>query len=321
MSRNVEKSEELKREILELVGRFGWFRMKEISRFIWRDTPGELAITYAYKFIQKLEQDEYVHLHKLEKKLGTVVILKRKARDFLRKNKVYVKPVNWEDWKPDRDFAHDVMTQSLFVTLALDSQLTDESMFYLTDRECRGATLESTNEVREWNGEVKVPDLIIKTKNGVLAIEVERAEKRGVENKRALVETLMTTNLFKAPYTYNKIKVDVVAVAYNPEQILERQIKNKFKEVKFKTIKVDNAKNIFFTVKNVMSQHGIEEMRAVVFKMKIEYGAVTSYELIDEMIKKERIYSFFNDKYETKDIDFDENIDFEEIYDFITFER
>lgn len=286
MSRNVAKSEAIQLEILTVVGRFGWMRIKEISLLIWNETAEDRALVYAYKFIKKLEAMQLVHLEKLPESAGTVVLLKIKGVAYLRNNHVEVTKVKVEGdkWIAPSTWKHDNLTSGLFVAIMNRKNLVVDNARYFTDRECKRMIPKSTNPILDYNGSIKSPDLIIETRLGILAIEIERSSKTGDGNKGTLVETLIKTNVYNAPYKYKSLEPNVVVIAYDIDQTIERVGKDK---------KLHHGKNIFFTVQKDLKKYNAKEIRVLIFEMTVRNFGVQSFRIIDEVLPVDEVHDYF----------------------------
>jgi hypothetical protein len=298
MSRNVAKSEAMQLEILTVVGRFGWMRLKEISMLIWKDTQEVMALTYAYKMIKKLETKQYVHLEKLEGEAGMAVLLTDIGIRFLSKNNVAVTKVKFQGdkWVPPSTWKHDVLTTGIFVSIMNRNNLVIDNARYLTDRECTRILPESTHPINDNNGLIKKPDLIIETNLGLLAIEIERAPKTGKANKEALVETLIKTNIHGAPYSYMSLRPNLVVIAYDKNQKHIRACKEK---------QLHHGKNIFHTVQEELKiknakyiekgeiENVVEKIRVLIFEMDVRNYGVQTFEIIDEILPVDEIRDYF----------------------------
>jgi hypothetical protein len=284
MAKNSNVSESNKIRCLILLGKFGWIRVQEIALFIWFNSKEKTRYQYAIKLVKRLEKSGLVYLQSLPEHGGTAVLLKPSGKkyvtDYLNKigkriklpllakadaSKDYV-------WNHGEEWKHDLIAQGLCAHLFQDKLGLQIVRFY-TDRECKLSILDSTNNVREFNGYRKIPDLLIRTEKAVLAIEVERSPKTGVKNKSPLIKTLIKTNQNdgEAPYKYHGLKPDLVVVAYEKDQI-------------YKGGKLDHYKNI----KNSLIEQGesIEETcETILFcmlELTIKNFGVTKYKYKEE---------------------------------------
>jgi hypothetical protein len=286
MSKNKERSHELKVKILTLIGRFGWLRINEIAKIVWPEAAQKNAFKYADLHLRRLEQVGYLQLEKLPEKGGTAATLLSKAIRFLRIEGVEVTKVAFNPHQPGSEWKHDLLTSSLFALLVNDSRYCQKDAKYMTDRECKRVRKDSTNEVLETNGKIKVPDLILQTdKWGLVAIEVERSPKSGTKNKEPLTRTLILTNTQEAPYIYGDLKPQLVLVAYDINQKTTRQGKE---------AKVSHGKNIFNTVGKQLSLFYVEKIRVIAIKMVVEKHAVVYYGVGDTHLNQEEIKVYFD---------------------------
>ena len=139
----------------------------------------------------------------------------------------------------------------------------------------------------DYNGEIKVPDLIIETVLwGVIAIEVERAPKTGTKNKAPLVKNMFLTNTQESPYKYGDLTPKFVALAFDRDQTVI---------VKGKTHRVDHEKNIFNTVFNKLSLFEVEKIRLIALKMTVNKHAVTHVMLEDSERNQHEIFEYYNE--------------------------
>lgn len=292
MSRNKEKSEQLKLEILTLIGRFGWLRIREISRITWPDKDELNAFKYADAFLRRLEKDKYLQLAKLPEQAGTIAILNSQAIRYLDAEGIKVTKVTGaEGWRAAADWKHDLMTQMLFAELINNSEYCYPGAQYLTDRECKRMRAESTSEVFDYNGTIKVPDLVIQTKLGCMAIEMERAPKTGAEHKKPLVESLIKTHTKGSPYSYGGLTPSIVAVAFDMNQKV-KYIKKKGDKTKGEK-GVNHGKNIFNSVQKQMELFDYEMMRVVVFQLVIEKNKLIRFHFNNKVVKREEISGLF----------------------------
>jgi len=97
MNRNVKLGRDQERKCLELIGRFGWLRIQEISMFQWPydiyrsdfdiDKASKTEVNkyhYAQSLVKKLVADDKVSTQKLPNHAGTVVVLKEKGAKIVR---------------------------------------------------------------------------------------------------------------------------------------------------------------------------------------------------------------------------------------------
>lgn len=287
MSKNVERSEELKVKILTVIGRFGWLRIREISKIVWPEADKKNAFKYADGHLRRLEKDGYLKLEKLPEYTGTAATLHGKAIRFLKAEGIEVTKVSFNPHEPGSEWKHDLLTTSLFALLINNTEYCPKDAKYNTDRECKRVEKESTNEVRDYNGKIKVPDLLLQTvKWGAIALEVERSQKTGSKNKDPLIRTLILTNTQKAPYKFGDLTPNLVVLAYDPDQKIIRN---------GKPHRVNHGKNIFNSVSKQMSLFKIEKkIRVITFKMKVEkYAAVEVWD-DDHYMDRHEIKAFFN---------------------------
>lgn len=285
MSKNKERSHELKVRILSLIGRFGWLRIDEIAKIVWPEAAHKNAFKYSDLHLRRLEKDGYLELKKLPEKVGTAAILHGKAIRFLKNGGIEVTKATFN---PDtsNEWMHDLLTSSLFARLINDNDVCEKNARYLTDRECKRIQKKCTNKVLYSNGEVKIPDLILQTKKfGILGIEVERSPKSGLKNKKELVRTLILTNTQEAPYSFGDLTPELIAVAYDINQTVERDGKEH---------KVSHGKNIFNTVGQQLSDFYIEKIRVIAIKMVVEKHGAAYYSVSDHHFNQEEIKAYFD---------------------------
>lgn len=284
MAKNTEKSEELKLEIMTLIGRFGWIRTEEIAEIVWSDRDETNAYKYAHAFLKKLAEQKLIYIWKLPKKGGTVGMLTMDGVNLLKKNKIFVKKVNLENenWKAPITWKHHVMVHGIFVRLIKEGFIEEKKPIYLSDRECKRAKKESTNEVLSYVGETKIPDLIVKTRFGVLAIEVERAAKTGAKSQGPLVDNLIKTNAKQSPYTYDGLEPECVAIAYdeNQEIPVRRYEKTGVGDEKILVSDVargiDHGKNIAAAIEKRADFFGVKKLRFMAFVLNVKNDKVKS---------------------------------------------
>lgn len=286
MSKNKQRSDELKVKILTFIGRFGWLRINEVARIVWPMADEKNGFKYADLHLRRLEEDGYLQLEKLPERAGTAATLQRKAISFLKKEGIEVTKVSFNPWQERSEWKHDLLTTSLFALLINDTRLCPVNAKYLTDRECKRVRKECTNEILLFNGETKVPDLIIDTIHwGVLAVEVERSTKTGKKNKAPLVKNLILTNTQHSPYMYGDLTPKFVALAFDMQQTVSRN---------GKIHRVDHEKNIFNTVFRQLSLFGVEKIRLIALKMVVKKYTV-SYLMIEDCERNQHeILEYFN---------------------------
>lgn len=283
MSKNKVRSEQLKLEILNVIGRFGWLRIREISQIVWPEANEKNAFKYADEHLRRLQQEGYVQFEMLPELAGTAVILQSKAIRFLKNEGIEVTKVSFNP-HTSSEWKHDLLTSSLFVLLINNRKCCAKNAKYLTDRECKRVKKESTNLVRELTGDIKVPDLILETKNwGVLAIEVERSPKSGLKHKDQLVKNLILTNKQEPPYIYGDLTPKYVVVAYDNEQKIIRDGKEQ---------KVSHDKNIFNRVGQLLSEFAVEKIRLIAFGMYVKHHTAINFGVKHEKVARQEIKDF-----------------------------
>lgn len=244
MAKNTEKSEKFKYSCLLLVGIFGWLRVQEIALFLWFKSSEKSRYQYAIKLVKRLEKLGFVHLQALPEHGGTAVLLrpsgKKHVLDYFnkigkaRKNPLLAKASASNDyfWEPTERWKHDLIAHGLCAHL-INGEISKSKRF-LSERECSNSDFVSTNLVRELNSERKIPDLIVLTTKGILAIEVERSRKTGKKNKYRLIDVLIKTNQNdgEAPEIFHGLKPDLVVVAYEKSQKYKGETLNHYENIK-----------------------------------------------------------------------------------------
>jgi hypothetical protein len=205
------------------ISKFGWLRIYDLAKIVWPKSDDENnAYRYASKIIEKLKAEGWVKSTLLKKRRGTAVNLTKSGG--LQARKMGFHPtIARDDWKEPDTAEHDLLTIMVYTHLVKNQGFCYYR--FLSDAEVKKARVESTNEVLDYNGNVKIPDLICYDRfdKTLISIETECKSKTGNKNKDPLIESIIKTNTFRAPYKFegrnNKVyQPKMVVLAYNPEQ-------------------------------------------------------------------------------------------------------
>jgi len=295
MNRNVKLGRDQERKCLELIGRFGWLRIQEISMFQWPydiyrsdfdiDKASKTEVNkyhYAQSLVKKLVADDKVSTQKLPNHAGTVVVLKEKGAKIVRamgykkvkRTKLIADDEGHMIWNPGPNWKHDLMIHGFTALAYVDPYFSENEPIFLTEKEQKQTVPENNRPLyAEHDDHIKYTDLLIeREQNGMLGIEFERSRKFGVKNRAPLVKNLIQTNQLngKTIHNFNGLEPSKIAVAYNPDE------KEKTKAGGYK--KINHFANIYTSTVKRMRKEGIKNIEFIFFELKIKNFGVISYQ-------------------------------------------
>lgn len=210
-------------KVIFYIAKFGWLRIYDIGQLVWQNSNDENAYRYASDIIKKLKDDGFVKTTLLKKRRGMAVNLTKSGGRYARQLGFFP-TIARDDWRELSTAEHDLLTILAFTYLVKKENFC--AYRFMADAELKRASVESTNEILDYNGEVKIPDLICYEKhtNSLVSFEVECKSKTGDKNKAPLINSIVRTNTSIAPYRFDskfkkvQYQPDSVAIAYNPGQ-------------------------------------------------------------------------------------------------------
>lgn len=277
---NQEKGQLTEVYTLNLIGRFKWLRMQEIALLNWYYEPDRNSYQYARNLVNRLLKKDLVFIQKLPEHAGTAVVLKEKGAKIVRANGFDVKRTQLqrdkcgnEHWVPPRTWKHDLLSVGFAIESMYQMEFDQNCKWppFLTETELRKIGASSNRKLFEHLDIPKIPDLLIKTSGGYLAIEVERARKFGEKNKKSLITNLVHTNKIGgiAMHNFNGINPERVAFAFDPAE-------------KEGNKKINHEKNIITSTLALMKKQGVNKLEIEMYKLKVKNFGVIGY-------KKEKI--------------------------------
>lgn len=295
MSRNIKLGLEQEIQCLELIGRFDFLRLQEISLFLWPTDPlttnfypdeeDNNRYHYAQSLVKKLVEKDLVFTQKLPQHAGTAVVLKKAGVEIVKKmgyKKVKLAKLFDDDsgnqcWKPRPTWRHDLMIPGFAARAFVDPLflgMSKNRLIFKTEKEQMQVKPTFNNSVRDVSEKAtKFTDLLIEHQAyGVVGIEFERSRKNG-EKRNAVIENFIQTNKSDGCSTHNfdGMEPKKIAFAYNPDE-MERTKAGGYK-------KIDHFSNIYnATVKN-MKEVGLEEMHFIFYELQIKNFGVVGFKL------------------------------------------
>jgi hypothetical protein len=277
-AKNTKKGLDQELECLILIARFSWLRLQECVLFMWYDTDPKHGYQYAVTLFKKLQGKGLVHLQKMDEHAGTAAVLTitgakmvRNAGFFAKKMPLLQDLYGNEYWEPNPFWQHDLMTTGLCALLLQDRKITESSKaMYWTEPEINKMPAISNNILRE--EEPRIPDLLITTKFGIWAIEMERSRKDG-QKKKPMIENAFLTNKADgvAKHSFNGVEPVLVAFAFNKDE-------QEFVKKTGKIRKVKHQESITAAMFYQAQLFKEEIISVPVLRMKIKNFGVVGYE-------------------------------------------
>lgn len=273
-------------ECLILIARFRWLRIQECAMFLWPQSPKVNRYQYSMTLFKKLEQKKLVFLQKMPNHAGIAAVLTIKGAKMVRYHKVFAKGTTLsinhdgeEFWQPNKFWKHDLRAVGLCAVLVNDRELTHENAKFWTELQVSKMNIQSTTILSE--SSVRIPDLMIETKFGIWAIEVENSRKSG-QKQRAMTENAFFMNKEEgfSKHSFDNVQPNLTVFAIN---------KNETEYVKSeeKSYPINHFKDILMALYKESFGNSVKKVIFPVFFLDISNFGVVGY------------------KYETEEIDFE----------------
>lgn len=302
MSRNVQVGLEQELQCLILVGRFGWLRLQELSKFLWYYDNEKNAYQYSQNLLRKLIDKDLAFSQKLPEHAGTAIVLKEKGAKLVRDNgfpnvrratlkKDLVLSVDGDDyisqwWIPPPSWKHDLYAHGLCVEIMHDGVLHSGHTYpkFWTESELRKLGGESNRMLFKHLDQVRFPDLMIDSDYGILGIEIEKSRKFGNKNRRNMILNLIQTNKVDgyARHNFGGIQPNKIAFAVYPDEF------EKTKSGRHK--KINHEQNIMSSALAEMIRQNVGEIELIFIKLQIKNFGVISYSLCIEKFVNQNYY-------------------------------
>lgn len=293
MSRNVQAGLDQELQCLILIGRFGWLRLQEVSKFLWYHVNEKNAYQYTQNLIRKLIDKDLVFTHKLPQHAGTAVLLNEKGAKIVRDNgfanvkraklsKVHIDTSYLGDkyiidcWIPPPTWKHDLYAHGLCAHMLNDGVLhsADTCPKFWTESELRKLGGESNRFLFSHLDHVRFPDLMIESDYGILGIEIEKSRKFGHKNRLNMILNLLQNNKIDgcARHSFGGVEPKKIAFAIFPDEFEYTKSGGRKK--------IDHEINIITSALSEMTRQNVDEVELFFIYLEVKNFGVTSYSVL-----------------------------------------